>query len=470
MRTVLAALIALLVLSASARADVFVPADPPPSPSDCPGGAGDVLVAGSSTQIDVSLAGGPFAPLEGLAGCPLAAGADDGTAAIVGLSEGPLQLVVRRGGTFGAPIRLAETVEQRPGLAVARGGWAAVAWTAAEQRVATLWLLVVAPDGRETRTIVDRSRSVDIRDLSVGISPAGEAVVVWSRSTAEQSRVRVARIPAGGAPAISDLPGQFGERRADGPVQYGEYSLDGPSSVADAPGGATLIAWASSDGVRVLTGAGEPVLVSPSSDASRVTAAINDAGAALVVHQTASNEVVVVERAAGANWAAPRVVATYMTDRYSSTDIPANEAILTADGRAVVVWREERSGSTARERGDRACRRRLVRPRDALGGHARRLQPHGLPRCARRAARALDRTRARRAWRPTRRGSRRRHAAAGRRAPAVALGSDRDRRLPGRGAGPVLGGVRRAAEHPWLRPLSRADRRPDGNPAGTGVA
>jgi hypothetical protein len=122
--------------------------------------------------------------------------------------------------------------------------------------------------------------------------------------------------------------------------------MDGPSSVAVAPGGATLIAWASSDGVRVLTGAGEPVLVSPSSDASRVTAAINDAGAALVVHQTASNEVVVVERAAGANWAAPRVVATYMTDRYSSTDIPANEAILTADGRAVIVWRDERSGST----------------------------------------------------------------------------------------------------------------------------
>ena len=102
--------------------------------------------------------------------------------------------------------------------------------------------------------------------------------------------------------------------------------MDGPSSVAVAPGGATLIAWASSDGVRVLTGAGEPVLVSPSSDASRVTAAINDAGAALVVHQTASNEVVVVERAAGANWAAPRVVATYMTDRYSSTRHPGERA------------------------------------------------------------------------------------------------------------------------------------------------
>jgi hypothetical protein len=286
--------------------------------------------------MDVSIAGGPFAPLEGLSGCPLVSSADDGTAAIVGLGAPPLQLVVRRGGVLGSPIALDDTAGQVPGVAVARGGWVAAAWMAYDGQVETLWLLVVAPDGRQTRTVIDRARSENLNEANVGIGPAGDAVVMWSRANRREARLRVARVPAGGAPVVSDLPGDLG----DG------YS-EAPYAVAVAPSGETLITWASLDGVRAQTsaGGGGPVLISSSPDALYVSAAINDAGAAVVVHQTTTaNEIVVVERPAGANWSAPRVVGDVAFDDRSSIVAPVNETVLTADGRSVVVWRDEPAG------------------------------------------------------------------------------------------------------------------------------
>ena len=66
--------------------------------------------------------------------------------------------------------------------------------SAAERRVATLWLLVVAPDGRETRTIVDRSRSSRSTRASAS-APRAKPSWCGRDPRRTQSRVRVARDP-----------------------------------------------------------------------------------------------------------------------------------------------------------------------------------------------------------------------------------------------------------------------------------
>ena len=102
-------LIALLGLSAAgARADVFVPADPPDAAiSDCATADGDVYAARSDGPAQVRVGGGAPAAFDGLNGCPTVVVAADGTAAVVG--EQPAVMIVRRpGGAFGPPIALAE--------------------------------------------------------------------------------------------------------------------------------------------------------------------------------------------------------------------------------------------------------------------------------------------------------------------------------------------------------------------------
>ena len=179
---------------------------------------------------------------------------------------------------------------------MARGGWAAAAWLARGRRDTAVTLLVVAPDGRQTRTVIERAPSDFVNWPQVGIGPAGEVTVLWSRidRRSSQLRLRLARVSPGGPPVVSDLPGVLSPRHSGA-----------PGALAVAPNGATLLAWAAEDGVRVQEGAGDPVLVSPSVGASSVTAAINDAGAALLAHGTSAGEVVLLDRAARPPLAVP---------------------------------------------------------------------------------------------------------------------------------------------------------------------
>ena len=243
-------------------------------------------------------------------------------------------MVIRRAGAFSAPIELGSATDL-PELAAARGGWAAVAWLARRGREVALTLVVVAPDGRQTRTVLERSRTVALGSPRIGIGPAGDVVALWSRFERDPARVRVARVPAGAPPVFSDLPGALSPR-----------SSGALYAVAVAPGGATLLAWAAEDGLRTVTDGGEPVVLSPGGDASSVTAALNDAGAALVAHGTAAGEVVVTDRAPGGPWAAPRVLdAVAGGPLVADTEgAPVRGSVLAADGRAIVAWSDARAG------------------------------------------------------------------------------------------------------------------------------
>jgi hypothetical protein len=335
----LATLIALFALTAPARADVLVPADPPRAQADCAGGAGDVVAVGLNGQLRMSVGGAPYQLVKDLERCPAIAAADDGTLALAGAGDGPSRMIVRRAGMFSAPIALADQAVD-PDVAAARGGWVAAAWFTGDGDVFTLSLLVVAPDGRETRTTVASFRAAIVGWPRIAITPAGDVTAVWSELNADVRHVRVARVAQGAAPVVSALPGE---------VRVGagaEYSL------AVAPGGATLIAWAADDGVRALDGDGAPVLVSTGTTPSTLSAALNDAGAAIVAHGNSAREIVLVERPPGGTWTVPHVLDDVAREASDSLDDQASHvsgAVLAADGRAVVTWSDEHDHLSAVE-------------------------------------------------------------------------------------------------------------------------
>jgi hypothetical protein len=317
--------------SGSAQADVFVPADPPPLGSvRCAAGAGDVLAASvDNADMRVSLGGGAWTALEGLEGCPAAASAPDGTAAVTGEDRetGDALMRVRvAGGAFGAPISLGPT-SRGPRVAVAPGGWAAAVWV---ERESTLVAAVARPDGTLTRTVLDGG-DLNAFDLvyssAIAIDAHGDSTVIWQHATRSATRLRVARGTAGGAPAVAaDLSGEVS---------------DAEPSLAVAASGAEVLAWSTRDGVfATVGGAPEPVDVTSGRDA-RVTAAVADGGATLVAYTTAANEVAVVDRL-GAAWSQPRVIAAYAR-RYSGYDSEDNKVVMVGsavapDGRAAVLW------------------------------------------------------------------------------------------------------------------------------------
>src|SRR4051794_14783813 len=184
MRAVLACLLVLCVCDA-ARADVFIPSDPPsPGPVRCAAAAGDVLAADvANAELRVSLAGGAWAALDGLTGCPVLAAAADGSAAVAGEARdtGDALLRVRvAGGAFGPPIALGPAY-QEPVVAVAPGGWAAATWI---EQATKLVVLIARPDGTTTRTVLDHGRlssrtPVYLSAPRIAIDASGAATVVW---------------------------------------------------------------------------------------------------------------------------------------------------------------------------------------------------------------------------------------------------------------------------------------------------
>ncbi|HEY6892481.1 MAG TPA: hypothetical protein VI300_32045 [Solirubrobacter sp.] len=333
-------LITLLVLGAeSAHADVFVPADPPVLRSArCVAGAGDVVAAGLYDKpLRLSVGGGGWRELPALRGCPVIAAAADGTLALASVSEDGADrvsnggsLVVRGpGGAFGAPIALGgDTTSEGLVVAVAPGGWVAVAWV---ERDVGLRVLVRRPDGTEVRTLLEPVADVlNVSDTQVGIDASGDVTVVWSRFDRQGMRLRVARGVAGAAPGA-------------GPDLAGSTEGFGDLALAVAPAGGSLVAWTDAVGVHAVLDGQPPQLVAPSVSAIRVAAGLADDGKALLVYMAGGSEIVAVERVAGA-WLSPRVIAPGRADDLGAGPNATEEmqldlqVVLAPDGRAAVAW------------------------------------------------------------------------------------------------------------------------------------
>src|SRR5262249_50786180 len=151
---------------ASARADVFVRADPTTARAQCVAGAGDGVAAGGAGGRRDGRVGVGGRVLPGLRGCPAVTAAADGTAAVAasplpGLA-GPRRFAVRRPGAprFGPVVTLPRASDDMD-VAAAPGGWVAVTWTDSAIRAR-----VLSPDGR--------SRTAALaRDASFGSPPIG---------------------------------------------------------------------------------------------------------------------------------------------------------------------------------------------------------------------------------------------------------------------------------------------------------
>ena len=334
-------LIALFTLSSgAARADVFVPADPPVLRSaQCVAGAGDVIAAGTDPDkpVRLSVGGGGWRELAGLRGCPVIAAAGDGTLAVAAESENPADrtsdggsLAVREpGGAFGAPIALGgDTTSGAPTLAVAPGGWVAVAWV---ERDIGLTVLVRRPDGSQVRTLLEPFPGVlDISNVQVGIDASGDVTVAWTRFDRRTMRLRVARGVAGATPVAGADLGSPAE-------SFGDLAL------AIAPAGGSLVAWTDAGGVHAVLDGQPPAVVAPAAPGAQLAAGLADDGTALVVDMAAGAEIVAAERVAGA-WLQPRVLAPANAideSRRSSSSAEAQldvQLVLAPGGRAAVAW------------------------------------------------------------------------------------------------------------------------------------
>jgi hypothetical protein len=332
-------LIALLTLTGQARADVFVPADPPPLPgARCVTAGADVVAAEAGNALVVSVAGGPWQPIAGLSGCPAVAAASDGTAAIVASASdlGGSAIVIRPpGGAFGARVPLGVSSEG-PSVAVAPGGWAVVSSPSSGDDNG-LTAIVVRPDGTTARAVLDRVGTRQFFGRSeVAIDASGNATIVWARSTGRQVRIRTAQAIAGGPPvAGADLPGTFPEEEA--------------FAVSVTPSGHRLLTWTTTNGLLATVDGQAPQTVDATTPVSRLAASLADDGAAAIVYSSASREIVAVDRTAGGAWAIPHVLAPPAGRRsdddgsYSTSDDPPAPLVTIGPGsQAVATWAARR--------------------------------------------------------------------------------------------------------------------------------
>jgi hypothetical protein len=330
----------------SARADVFLPADPAPQDARCVSAAGDIVLTVRTDKrgrpiVELSESGSPWqrvAGLSRLAGCPRVAAAADGTVAIAADSR---VLVRRPGGRFGAPIAAGR--ELRPtDLAVASGGWVGVVGTRIrEPLVRELVATIVAPDGTSRPAVVERGRSTarvaeSFRSPRIGLDASGTATIVWTRfdSMASTYDMRTARATGGGA---------WGAARSlgDGAAPIHLFPLLGQADVAVAPTGHTLVAWADGKGVRASFDGGPAELLATERDAASPTVALADDGSAVVAYTGRDRRILVSDRSAAAAWSSPHVmsgaVAPVADHRGRPQEVELS-SVLAPDGRAVVAW------------------------------------------------------------------------------------------------------------------------------------
>ena len=289
MRRVLAgaiATVAALAATGSARADVFVPADPTPHPASCIAAAGDVTAVGHrprgpSWLVEASEAGGPWGALERDPEedrCPLVAAAPDGTAAVT-LSNG---VVVRRAGAgFGAPAPLGRRV--RPlAVAAAPGGWVGVVGERSAPREYSYELVatVVAPDGAARSEVVGSGSVLSPR---IGIDARGAATVVWTSLSSRTGRLALRQTRT--ADGRTWEPARTLARSPWGSIS--DSPDRGHADVAVSAGGRTLVAWADGRGVDVWTDGGPAERVAAergAAGAGSATASVADDGSAIVAY------------------------------------------------------------------------------------------------------------------------------------------------------------------------------------------
>jgi hypothetical protein len=313
-------ILVLLAPASTARADVFVPADPALPAVDCLSAAGDVL-AGMDQSADVivaSEAGSQWRPIASaarLTTCPVLAAASDDTAA---LTAGSKVLVRRAGGAFGAPVELGSGL-QPADVAAAPGGWVAVI----SERRRELIMSTIAPDGAIT------SRQLDHGDRTflsprIDIDAHGVATAVWTR--------------------WNSISGLYSLRTSGGPVGTGtdpvyDFPSRGQIDVAVSPSGHRLLAWADGRGVHASIDGGPARRLAVGRNAGSPTAAIADDGAAVVGYVGRRGSVFVIDRTASADWSSPRTLSRrslYPSDGPVELE---TRSVIGADGRATVAWR-----------------------------------------------------------------------------------------------------------------------------------
>ena len=136
--------------------------------------------------------------------------------------------------------------------------------------------LIVRPDGTSARAVVDRAELIG--DVYAGIDAAGRVTIAWWRYERRRSALLMARFSAGEAPVAAEVPGS---------------EQSSVAAVAVAPGGGSLIAWATEGGVSVMLDGGAPVaLDTASTDVAALSASLSDDGTALVGYLRRREELV----------------------------------------------------------------------------------------------------------------------------------------------------------------------------------
>ncbi len=241
------------------------------------------------------------------------AAAADGTAAIA--AGGRLWL--RRGGRFATPVKLGYGVAD---LAVAPGGWVAAVGGSEDELLAT----VVRPDGTAQTTRLGRNTDETfLQAPHVGIDAAGAATIAWTRNRiTEANSVHVVRLEGCVAKPLRDVANA--------------NDVD----VAVTPGGRTLLAWATYEGLMVSSDGAPAEHPGPETLAGYPRAVIADDGSAVIAY-VASDGVLTLDRAPGGPWVSHRLLKTGRTlDGIDEIpyDLPSLVATLAPDGRAAVAW------------------------------------------------------------------------------------------------------------------------------------
>jgi hypothetical protein len=339
-------LIALFVLTNSASAEVFVPADPPSrSKVECGNAAGDLVVVGDGnggldTQLVASVSDGPWRPLVGVDNCGALAVAPDGTAALVAPAVGPgVAMIVRRSvGTFGPPLLLGDSPETPAiAVAVASGGWAMALWET--DRRDALGLMTVRPDGSVARSTISHLTDAPggagtYGQPKIALKPNGDATIVFAHYLGAKTRFSTARVVAGGAPVVgADLPG----------TPVGSFALD----LASSPSGRSLVTWATKDGLRSMIDGGVAETVAPPAAVSWIGSSIADDGSAVIAYSDRKQRISAVDRAAGAAWSSPHVLAPAPTTLNTGNQPQAPLTAVAPGGQATVAWGARRGKMAA---------------------------------------------------------------------------------------------------------------------------
>lgn len=272
MRAAIAGLI-FLALAVPARADTWLPADP--------------------TQADT------FADITAPDGTAVTTSADGIFAPRYVSTKAP-------GGDWRPPITVGRSIANFD-VAVAPGGWVAIAWT--DYDLKGTRLTVIRPDGTRTDRRLDDENTPGA--VAVGIDARGNATVAWD--------------------------GVDGTRTSSGFVAPVSFNVD----VAVSPAGRRLLSWRTEEGVFARVDDAPAELVAPGASVTEIESEIGDDGAALIAyHDSRSRGIAVVDRSAGGAWTPPNGVSAGRTiGGPETTEQPRKVyTALTPEGRAVVAW------------------------------------------------------------------------------------------------------------------------------------